>query len=155
MKKNLSYFMKENKEEIVTVPAPESFKDENGNPIEMEIRMLSHETIRKIEDKYRRRSVYTDKKGNPFISSGEVAMKTDYDANKALRHIMVEALVFPDLKSQEMMDFYKCHDITEMPFKVFQKPSDYDYVFKTIMTTLGIMSDNRGTKDSPVEQAKN
>lgn len=155
MKKNLSYFMKESKEEIVTVPAPETFKDENGNPVEMEIKLLSHEQIRNIEEKYRRRAVYIDKKGNPFISNGEVAMKYDYDANKALRHIMTEALVYPDLKSKEMMDFYKCHDITEMPFKVFTKPSDYDYVFRTVMTTLGIMYGNKDEEENPVEQAKN
>ena len=33
MKKNLSYFMREQKEEIIKVPAPEKFNDENGNPL--------------------------------------------------------------------------------------------------------------------------
>lgn len=157
MKKNLSYFMKEIKEETVNAPAPKSFKDENGNVLEMEIKKLSHERIRKIQDNYRKRSVYLDKKGNPFISGGEVVMESDYDVNKALRHIMVEALVYPDLKSHEMMDFYKCYDITEMPFKVFQTYSDYDYVFNTVMKTLGIMTDDNENEsdESLVKQAKN
>ena len=120
MKKNLSYFMKETKEEIANAPAPKSFKDENGNVLEMEIKVLSTERIRKIQDNYRKRSIALDSKGNPFISGGEVVFKTEYDANRALRHIMAEALVYPDLKSQEMMDFYKCYDISEMPLKVFQ-----------------------------------
>ena len=155
MKKNLSYFMNEIKEEIVKAPAPKSFKDENGDVIEMEINVLSHEKIRKIQDNYRKRSVYFDKKGNPLISGSEVVMKTDYDANKAFRHIMAEALVYPDLKSQEMMDFYKCYDITEMPYKVFRKSSDYDHVFKTVMTTLGIITDDNESEEDPVEHAKN
>ncbi len=155
MKKNLSYFMKETKEEIVTAPAPESFKDENGNVLEMEIKVLSHERIRKIQDNYRKRSVYLDKKGNSFISGGEVVMKSDYDSNKALRHIMAEALVYPDLKSKEMMDFNKCYNITEMPFKVFQTASDYDHVFRTVMTTLGIISDDSESEENPVKEAKN
>ena len=120
MKKNLSYFMKEIKEEIVTAPAPKSFKDENGRALEMEIKVLSNERIRKIQDNYRKRSIALDSKGSPYISGGEVVFKTEYDANRALRHIMAEALVYPDLKSQEMMDFYKCYDISEMPLKVFQ-----------------------------------
>lgn len=35
MTKNLSYFMREQKEEIVTAPAPESFVDENGTRLEL------------------------------------------------------------------------------------------------------------------------
>lgn len=155
MKKNLSYFMKEVKEEIVTAPAPESFKDENGNALEMEIKVLSNEKIRKIQDNYRKRSVALDNKGNPYISGGEAVFKTEYDANRALRHIMSEALVYPDLKSQEMMDFYKCYDISEMPLKVFAKSADYNYVFRTVMIALGIIADDSEPKENLVEEAKN
>ena len=155
MKKNLSYFMKEIKEEIVTAPAPKSFKDENGRALEMEIKVLSNERIRKIQDNYRKRSIALDSKGSPYISGGEVVFKTEYDANRALRHIMAEALVYPDLKSQEMMDFYKCYDISEMPLKVFQNNSDYDYVFRTVMKTIGLIVDDNQSEDDDLKQAKN
>ena len=32
-KKNLKYFMRDTKDEIVTAPGPDSFKDENGKVI--------------------------------------------------------------------------------------------------------------------------
>lgn len=155
MTKNLSYFMREQKEEIVNAPAPESFKDENGNRLELEIRVLSSERIRKIQDSYRKRSIALDKSGNPYISGGEVVFQTEHDGNKALRHIMAEALVFPDLKDKELMDFYKCYDISEMPYKVFFKPEEYNYVFRTVMTALGIMSGSPDTKEDSAEEAKN
>jgi len=53
--RNLSYFMRETKEEIVKVKAPESFKDENGNVIDMEVKLLSNQHVNKIREKYRRR----------------------------------------------------------------------------------------------------
>lgn len=155
MKKNLSYFMKEVKEEIVTVPAPESFKDENGHALEMEIKVLSNEKIRKIQDNYRKRSVALDSKGNPYTVGNEVIFKTENDTNRAFRHIMAEALVYPDLKSQELMDHYKCYDISEMPLKVFSKTADYNYVFRTVMVALGIIVDDSEPKEDLVEEAKN
>lgn len=155
MTKNLSYFMRDQKEEIVTAPAPESFTDENGNRLELEIKTLSNEKIRKIQDSYRKRSIALDNKGNPYISNGEVVFQSEYDVNRAFRHVMAEALVFPNLKAQELMDYYKCYDISEMPLKVFFKPGEYDYVFRTVMTALGMMADNSEKKEDPVKEAKN
>ena len=91
-KKNLKYFMRDRKEEIVTVPGPESFKDENGNVIDFEIKVLSQETINKINSAYRKRSMATDKKGNPLIAMGEVVWKVEKDNERASRHMIVEAL---------------------------------------------------------------
>ncbi len=153
MKKNLSYFMREQKEEIVKAPAPESFKDENGNPLEMEIRVLSADTIRKINENYRTRKIAFDKSGHPYINGGEVVFQSESDNGKAFRHIIVEALVYPDLKDKEMMDFYKCCDITEMPLKVFSKQSEYDYVFRTVMTALGILENPENSDE--LDEAKN
>lgn len=155
MEKKLSYFMKEVKEEIVTAPAPESFKDENGNALEMEIKVLSNEKIRKIQENYRKRSVALDSKGNPYTVGGEVIFKTENDTNRAFRHIMAEALVYPDLKSQELMEFYNCYDISEIPLKVFSKTADYNYVFRTVMVALGIIIDDSEPKEDLVEEAKN
>jgi len=45
MAKDLKYFMREQKEEIITVPGPESFKDENGKVIDFEVRVLDVATI--------------------------------------------------------------------------------------------------------------
>ena len=50
MGKSLKYFMRpEAKEEqIVTVPGPETIKDENGEVVQLEVKILSAEAIRKI-----------------------------------------------------------------------------------------------------------
>lgn len=155
MKKNLSYFMREKKEEIITAPAPSSFKDENGNPVEMEIKILANDKIRKINESYRKRSIALDKNGKPYISNGEVVFKTENDTMRAFRHIIVEALVYPNISDKELMDFYNCYDKTEMPLKVFSKPGEYDYVFTTIMTALGMISNNENPEENLVDEAKN
>ena len=96
MTKNLSYFMREQKEEIVNAPAPESFVDENGNRLELEIKTISNDKIRKIQDNYRKRSIALDNSGSPYLSNGEVVFQTENDINRAMRHIVAEALVYPD-----------------------------------------------------------
>ena len=52
--KDLRYFMREEAkvEQIITVPGPESIKDENGNVIQLEIKQLHNDTIAKINEMY-------------------------------------------------------------------------------------------------------
>lgn len=151
--KSLKYFMRDNTEEVVTVPGLPSFKDENGKVIDFEIKVLSNEHIRKIQNNYRKRSVATDSKGNPYIINGEVAWKTEKDNDRSLRHIMVEAFVYPDLKDKEMMQYYKCDDITDMPTKVFSNTKDFNDAAQLVMKTLGMIESS--TPDEEIEAAKN
>lgn len=139
-KKDLKYFMRSTEPEIVTAPGPESFKDENGNVIQFEIKVLSQEEITKINDMYRRRSMATDKKGNALIANGEVVWKTERDSARASRHLIVEALQYPNLKDPELMEYYGCVDVTEMPLKVFQKTDEYQRVSLIVMQALGLSS---------------
>lgn len=53
------------------------------------------------------------------------------------------------------MDFYRCYDKTEMPLKVFSKRGEYDQVFNTVMTALGLMQSKKETENNLVEEAKN
>lgn len=78
MSKNLKYFMREaaEVEKVVTVPAPESFKDENGKVIQLEVKVLSSERIRAINEGYHTHTVALDKKGNPYINGGNVVSAT-------------------------------------------------------------------------------
>ena len=152
-KRDLKFFMRSHEQEIVTAPAPESFKDDDGNVIDLEIRVLSNKEIQDINNKYRRRSIATDKKGNPLVANGEVIWKTEKDNARATRHIIVEALQYPDLKDKELMDFYKCVDVTEMPTLVFSKADEYAHVSRAVLTALGIIDE---PEDSTlVEDAKN
>jgi len=152
-KKDLKYFMRNTQTEIVTAPGPSSFKDENGKVIQFEIKVLSQEQINKINDAYRRKSMATDKKGNPLIAMGEVVWKTEKDSEKSVRHMIVEALQYPDLKNKELMDYYGCVDITDMPLKVFSKSNEYQHVLRIVMQALGLS--NEINDDDEIKAAKN
>lgn len=153
MKKDLKYFMRERKDEIVTVPGPESFKDENGEVINLEIRVLSQAEIQDINNNYRRRMVATDKKGQPYISNGEVVFKTEKDNARATRHIIVEALQYPDLKDKDLMKFYGATDVTDMPLLVFSRADEYAAVSRAVLQALGII--DAPADDELVDDAKN
>ena len=139
-KKTLKYFMRSTEPEVVTAPGPESFKDEEGNIILFEIKKLTQEEITRINDAYRRRSIATDKKGNPLIANGEVVWKTERDGARASRHMIVEALQYPDLKDPELMKHYGVVDITDMPLKVFSTADEFQHVSRIVMEALGLIA---------------
>ena len=152
-KKDLKYFMRSTEAEIVTAPGPESFKDEDGNVIPFEIKVLTQAEINQINDNYRKRSMATDKKGNPLIALGEVVWKTEKDSAKASRHMIVEALQYPDLKDPELMKYYGCVDVTDMPLLVFSKSDEYQHVSRIVMQALGLASTVNDDED--MKDAKN
>lgn len=152
-KKDLKYFMRSTEPEIVTAPGPESFKDEDGNVIQFEIKKLTQEEITRINDAYRKRSMATDKKGNPLVANGEVIWKTEKDGAKASRHMIVEALQYPDLKDPDLMKYYGCIDITEMPLKVFSGADEYQHVSRIVMQALGLAA--AVNDDEDLTDAKN
>lgn len=155
MKKDLKYFMRSKEPEIVTVPGPESFKDGEGKVIDFEIRVLTQEEINRINNNYRKRSMATDKKNNPLVANGEVIWKTEKDSAKATRHLIVEALQYPDLKDKELMDYYGCVDVTDMPLKVFSKADEYEHVLRIVMQALGLSSTVSEDEDKDIDAAKN
>lgn len=152
-KKNLKYFMRSLEPEIVTAPGLDSIRDDEGNVIPLEIKVLTQEEINRINDNYRKRSMATDKKGNPLIAMGEVVWKIEKDNAKASRHIIVEALVFPNLKDPELMKYYGCVDVTDMPLKVFPRSDEYQHVSQMVMQALGLAS--AVNDDKELEAAKN
>ena len=153
-KKDLKYFMRSTEAEIVTAPGPKNFKDEEGNVIQFEIKKLTQEEITRINEAYRRRSMATDKKGNPLVGNGEVIWKTEKDGARASRHMIVEALQYPNLKDKELMEYYKCVDITDMPLKVFPDNDEFGYVSRKVLEILGLM-DAAESNEREVEDAKN
>lgn len=153
IKKDLKYFMRSTEPEVITAPGLESFKDEEGNVIQFEIKVLTQEEINKINEAYRKRSMATDKKGNPLIAMGEVVWKTEKDSAKASRHLLVEALQYPNLKDPELMKYYGCVDVTDMPLKVFPKADEYQHVSRIVMQALGLAS--AINDDEELEAAKN
>ena len=152
-KKNLKYFMRSLEPEIVTAPGLDSIRDDEGNVIPLEIKVLTQEEINRINDNYRKRSMTTDKKEKPLITMGEGVWKNEKDNAKASRHIIVEALVFPNLKDPELMKYYGCVDVTDMPLKVFPRSDEYQHVSQMVMQALGLAS--AVNDDEELEAAKN
>ncbi len=154
--KNLKYFMREEAktEQTFTVPGPETIKDENGNVVNLVIKKLHNDTITKINALYKSRTPLKDKKGNYVVQNGEAVYKTEKDNAKATRHIIVEALVEPDLRDKELMAYFNCVDITDMPLKVFPSNDEYGYVSTKVMEILGLLDPAESDKKD-TEEAKN
>ena len=157
-KRDLRAFMRESAktEEIVFAPGPDTIVGEDGKPVTLEIRVLRNETIQSINDKYRTKSVATDKRGQPYIANGEVAFKVERNAIKASQHIIAEALVYPDLKDPELMAYFNCNSIADMPLKVFPTTDEYAHVSRVVMAALGLASEPaQEEKESAIDEAKN
>lgn len=153
--KNLSYFMREEakQEQIVSVPGPDTIKDENGNVVQLEIRKLSNDTITKINEMYETKTLLRDKKGNFVVQNGVAVYKIDRDRNKAARHLMVEALAYPDLKDKKLMEFFGCVDVTDMPLKVFPDNREFAHVSRQVLKVLNLVDEDSDEKEH--EDAKN
>lgn len=154
--KNLKYFMRSSakEEEIFTVDGPDSIKDENGNPVQLKIKKLRNKTIADINDMYKSRTLLKDRKGNYIVQNGEAVYSVDKDSARAMRHIIVEALVEPNLKDPDLMKFFDCVDVTDMPYHVFFDNAEFAYVSRKIMEVLGMVEEDNST-EKEVEEAKN
>lgn len=153
--KSLSYFMRDTakKQEIIEVPGVDSIKDEDGKVVPFKIKILTKKEIEDIYDKYRTRALLYDKKGKPVIDRGQAVFDVNTDSSKALRRIIVEALVYPDLHNKELMDFFECYEFADMPVKVFPNPKEYAQVEQMVLSALGILEDESG--EDEVQDAKN
>ena len=156
IKRDLRAYMREDakKEEVVTVPGP--ILDKDGNPDMLEIKVLSNATIQEINDAYKEKVIATDGKGNPYIANGEVALRVERNNRKASQHIIAEALVHPNLKDPELMKFFECNDITEMPMKVFPKSDEYTCVSRAVMAALGLIDEpTKEETNKTIDEVKN
>jgi hypothetical protein len=156
-KRDLRAFMRESAktEEIITAQGPDTILDGDGKPVTLEIKVLSSETIRKITENYKKKSIAVDKKGQPYIANGEVAFRVEHDNVKASQHIIAEALVYPNLKDPELMAFFGCSDIAEMPLKVFPRTDEYTHVSRAVMMALGIIENAEDDTEKIVNTVKN
>ncbi len=158
--KNLRYFMRPaaKEEQIVEVPGPDTILGEDGKPIMLKVRVLHNKRIREINEGYRTRRMATDKKGNPMVANGEVVYKVDKDNSRAARHLIAEALVYPDLTAKELQDFFNCYDKVDMVDAVFYSAEEYAHVSRVVLAALGIgpaVEGEEESEDKEVNDAKN
>lgn len=156
MAHDLKFFMREQKAEIIKAKGPETFKDDKGEVIEFEIKKLTRAEIQHIFNGYKTRTILKDKRGTPLVVGNEAIFETVKNNEKAQDRIIVEALQYPNLKDKELMKFYGCVDITEMPGKVFPSYDEYSHVLKIVTAALGIGDFGEDEDDSDlVDEAKN
>ena len=138
----------------------EVIRDMDGNVIQLEVKVLSSERIRAINEAYHTHTVALDKKGNPYINGGNVVFRDERDNAKATRHILVEALQYPKLDDPELMKYYNCVDITQMPEKVFSRADEFAHVTRVVMALLGIggqlsEEEQKQADEKEIDDAKN
>ncbi len=154
---SMKYFMREElkKDEVLEVPGVNTFCDDKGNPIPLQIRVLGVDEINKIRKNYTKTKIVLDDKGKRiFDKSGKPMMATECDSVAATNRMIVESLIVPNLKDPELMKFYDCNDVMEMPMKVFKKPKDYAYVSEQVSKANGA-DDEEMSDDELIEAAKN
>lgn len=155
--KNMRYFMREElkNEDIVEMPGPKSIKDENGEPVVFKFKRLLRERVDRIYANYRTVNPALDKNNKPYVVDGKLVMREEKDYAKALRHVLAESLVYPNLRDEELMKFYNCTDMTEMPIKMFTQ-NEYAEVIKLLNLVLGIESaEDEEQQEEDLESAKN
>ena len=157
---NLSAFMRKEfkTETIVEIEGFDRFKDEKGNVLPFKVKKLSYEKINQIRDFHSIEKVAYDKKTRkPVVVDGIVAKDIKYDNDKANANIVVEALVYPNLKDKELMAFYDCDEYIQMPSKLFT-PIEYVELMRRIWLVLGLISpdddeeDNRKGQSAPEDE---
>ncbi|MCR5790110.1 MAG: hypothetical protein K6G83_09510 [Lachnospiraceae bacterium] len=157
MAKDLQYFMRASakEHEIIEVPGLDTIVDKDGKPVPFKIKVLHQDEITKIYDKYKTRKLLYDKKGKPVVANGKAVYSEETDGQKALNRIVVEALVYPDLKDKELMEFFDCHAYDEMPSKVFPTGKEYLAVQNMVMDALGMSGNEDEDSEGEIAEAKN
>lgn len=154
---SMKFFMREElkKDEIIEVPGLKTFCDTEGKPIPLQIKVLGVEEINKIKNIYTKTKVVIDDKGKRlYDKSGNPVMATECNNTEATNRMIVEALVLPNLKDPELMEYYDCKDCVEMPMKVFKKSDAYSYISKEVIKVCGL-SGSELSDDELIEEAKN
>lgn len=140
-------------EEVVDVLAPETFIDSDGKRVTIKLKRLSTNHINKIFEQYNYTRSAKDEKGNLIIRNNRVVQENYSDFNSYLLRLIVDSLVFPDLHDKELMAFYGCVDVMDMPHAVFASNAEFSYVQDIILQLAGTIAGEEA--DCIVKEAKN
>ena len=157
---NLKFFMVESlkKDEVVEVPGIATFKDDKGKPVPFQILKLGTSKLNEIRKGFTIKKLVKDGKGKQvYAKGGEPLFQVDYDGAKATNKIIVESLVFPNLADKDLMAFYECVDVLDMPMKLFKDPNDFKYISEQVMIVNGMTDDDEseGLEEELLDEIKN
>lgn len=132
--RSMSAFLAENIEQVPNkeVVVSKRFKDEDGNPIPWEIRPLSTAKIRKLR-----------KESMRFVQN-----KLDVDIDVLNMKMVLESVVFPDLKDEKVQESHGVMGEEALLDKILL-PGEYDELVSQVVDLCGYNSNEL------VEEAKN
>jgi Phage XkdN-like protein. len=140
---NLSAFLAKNVKPVGTVKyvATERITDENGNPVEWELRCVDSETDESIRTQCMKKVPIPGKK-NQYTQ--------ELDSNLYLRKTAVACILYPDLYNAELQDSYGVKDPEKLLLKILSKAGEYHALIAKINELNG-----QDTIDDLVDEAKN
>lgn len=115
---NLQAFMIEEKEEYFEYVASQKFRDDNGNPMKWKLKSISAK-----ENDQLKRECYKQ----VLVSNGnKKAYQQQLDTIKYLELLADKCVVFPDLHSAELLDYYNEMNSIDLLKKHLLNAAEYD-----------------------------
>ncbi len=141
---NLSSFLKKNKivKENTTFPATKSLLDEEGKPLNWEIKHLN---TKQNEDLRESCTVEVQVTGKPNL------FRPKLNSNQYLAKMMVASIVEPNLYSAELQDSYDVKTPEDLLKELVDDPGEYQDFAMFIQKFNGFNT----SLDEKVEEAKN
>lgn len=126
---NFKNFMIEGlkKTEVLTFRGVDTFKDDNGNPVPLKFKQISKTEAEELRKNFTTKTPAVNKKGNYIITDGRIVNDIEVDYAKYTDALIVETMIYPNLKDKELLDYYGVYAGTELLHILF-KGKDYDYV---------------------------
>lgn len=141
---NLSMFLKKNKKvkENTTFAVTKSLQDEEGNALLWEIKPITTKESEKIRSECTIEVPIPGKKG---------MYRQKLDTKAYLVKLMVNSIVYPDLKDEELQDSYGVCSEEELLLEMVDDPSEYNEFAEFIQKYNGFDK----SLDEKVDEAKN
>ena len=138
-----SRFMKANKIERkgTIYPATTSLLDENGKPLEWEIKPLKTSEVQRIQDD----CTIEIPTGKPNV------FRTKFQSTKFVKKLICASVSFPDLYDAELQDSYGVKTPEELIEQMIDDPGEYNALASFVQKFNNL---DKGLNDK-VEEAKN
>jgi hypothetical protein len=135
----------------VFIPAPESFKDDKGNTLTLEVKPPTFSYLADLREKYNKVEPAYDKNGNNIIFDNQIVFNSKFDSRSFNNRIIADCIVSPNFKDEEFMETFNCYDVARIAELVFSNSKDLNYVLKKILESSGVVNDI----SEDIEEAKN
>lgn len=141
---SLKQFLKGNKKvkENAKYVATTSLTDENGNPLEWEIKPI---TSRQNDDLQEECTVEVQVKGKTGV------FRPKLNTKEYLRKMIVASVAYPDLYDKELQDSYSVMDAEDLLLEMIDDPGEYNQLATFIQEFNGFTK----TIAEKVEEVKN